>query len=285
MFHLLVSSSGWEDGGDSIDSSRIYIKPADKTDKQFFADDGKLDVGKVGRIPALLMTEIGGREPQIARVARITEIAEGRKLTQLQYIFDAAIPAISSDNLQEFAGRMGLDKFSLMHTHWRVVNADLYRILLEAQLKTMTNSKIPQPTVFTIAGLEKQEDDLVSVMMPFGSEFAPVYKALTKATEELELVCKRADDIWEHHQVIQDIVDLITKARVVICDCTGKNPNVFYEVGIAHAYGKDVILITQSKDDIPFDLRHLRYVVYLRNGEGLKELTKTVQARLKTLIG
>jgi hypothetical protein len=80
-------------------------------------------------------------------------------------------------------------------------------------------------------------------------------------------------------------VDLIAQAKVVVCDCTGKNPNVFYEIGIAHTLGKDVILITQSKDDIPFDLRHLRYVEYMRNKEGLRDLTSAVQARLQTLIG
>ncbi len=70
----------------------------------------------------------------------------------------------------------------------------------------------------------------------------------------------------------------------MICDCTGKNPNVFYEAGIAHTLGKEVILITQSASDVPFDLRHLRYVSYLNNREGRKELAVQVQARLTTLL-
>jgi len=70
----------------------------------------------------------------------------------------------------------------------------------------------------------------------------------------------------------------------VVCDCSGRNPNVFYEIGIAHSLGKDVILITRSADDIPFDLRHLRYVSYLPNTEGLEALTKAVEGRLRTLI-
>ena len=55
---------------------------------------------------------------------------------------------------------------------------------------------------------------------------------------------------------------MICKSSVVVCDLTGKNANVFYEAGIAHSLGKDVILITQSADDVPFDLRHLRYIPY-----------------------
>lgn len=76
---------------------------------------------------------------------------------------------------------------------------------------------------------------------------------------------------------------MICKSSVVICDLTGKNANVFYEAGIAHSLGKDVILITQSADDVPFDLRHLRYIQYLNNGEGLQQLTAKVTDRLETL--
>ncbi len=70
-----------------------------------------------------------------------------------------------------------------------------------------------------------------------------------------------------------------------MCDCTGRNPNVFYEIGIAHTLGREVILITQSDNDIPFDLRHLRYVRYLNNAQGLGDLTAALQGRLQTIIG
>ena len=71
----------------------------------------------------------------------------------------------------------------------------------------------------------------------------------------------------------------------VVCDCSGRNPNVFYEAGIAHTLGREVILITQSEHDIPFDLRHLRHVRYLNNGEGLAALSGALQARMQTIVG
>jgi hypothetical protein len=83
--------------------------------------------------------------------------------------------------------------------------------------------------------------------------------------------------------VIQDVVSLIDRSTVVICDCTGRNPNVFYEIGIAHTLGREVILITQAEADIPFDLRHLRYVRYLNNGEGLNALSTALQPRLRDI--
>jgi hypothetical protein len=96
--------------------------------------------------------------------------------------------------------------------------------------------------------------------------------------------CQRADNFWENHAIIQDIVSLIVRARIVICDCSGRNPNVFYEAGIAHTLGKEVILLTQSENDIPFDLRHLRYIHYLNNNEGLLNLSEKVQERMRTLL-
>ena len=61
---------------------------------------------------------------------------------------------------------------------------------------------------------------------------------------------------------MEDIWKRICGARVVIADCTGRSPNVFYEIGLAHAIGAPVILITQRKADVPFDLRHNRYIEY-----------------------
>ena len=122
-------------------------------------------------------------------------------------------------------------------------------------------------------------------MMPFGAEFNSVYAVLQQSIGAVGMESVRADDIWEHHTIIQDIVNIIARAKVVICDCSGKNPNVFYEAGVAHAIGKEVILITQSEHDIPFDLRHIRYIRYLPNAEGLGELSASLQSRLRSIRG
>lgn len=128
------------------------------------------------------------------------------------------------------------------------------------------------------------ESNFVSVMMPFQSSLSPVYEAIKMAAGESGLVCGRADDIWDHSTVIQDIFSLIFKSFIVVCDFSGKNPNVFYEAGIAHTLGKHVIPITQSENDIPFDLQHHRYVKYLNNGEGVVGLRKALASRFSTLV-
>jgi hypothetical protein len=139
------------------------------------------------------------------------------------------------------------------------------------------------PHVFEIPPVLTVEHDLATAMMPFGSGFAGTHEAIKGACQDAALRCVRADDIWENATIIQDIFNLIIRARVVIVDFTGKNPNVMYETGIAHTLGKLVVPITQSLDDVPFDIRHHRVLKYLPNTEGYAELRKHLGEKLSRL--
>jgi hypothetical protein len=74
---------------------------------------------------------------------------------------------------------------------------------------------------------------------------------------------------------VNDIWDYTKRAKIILADLSGKNPNVFYELGLAHALAKPAILVTESMDDVPFDLRALRVLIYNKNspswGEKLKQ--------------
>lgn len=140
------------------------------------------------------------------------------------------------------------------------------------------------PSIFAIPS-EPVDPQLISVMMPFNAAFDNVYSAISDTATETQFACKRVDDIWNHSTVIQDIFSLIFQSYIVVCDFSGKNPNVFYEAGIAHTLGKHVVPITQSEQDIPFDLQHHRYAKYLNNVEGLEKLKQELYTRLVTLDG
>jgi hypothetical protein len=135
------------------------------------------------------------------------------------------------------------------------------------------------PSVFEIP-TKSNMPNCVSVMIPFSAEFDNVYGCINDACYEIGMSCHKADDFWHHSAIIQDIFELIFRSSVVIVDFTGKNPNVFYEAGIAHALGKTVIPITQNSDDIPFDLRHHRYILYRNDKEGLKKLKRDLVPKL-----
>lgn len=137
------------------------------------------------------------------------------------------------------------------------------------------------PQVFEVPN-KSQQDKLVAVMLPF--KLDKTFEAVNNACKNLSIECKKADDIWENATFIQDIFELIFTCKIVVADFTGKNPNVFYEIGIAHTLGKTVIPITQSLDDIPTDLGHHRALKYLPNEQGYIDLTKELEKRIKTLI-
>ncbi len=133
------------------------------------------------------------------------------------------------------------------------------------------------PQVFTIPNKE-QNEKLVAVMLPFKE--TNTFNEIKKCCDEMGLECKKADDIWENATFIQDIFDLIFTCKVVIADFTGKNPNVFYEIGIAHTLGKTVIPITQSINDVPSDLGHHRALKYLSNQQGYSDMIVDLKKRL-----
>ena len=82
---------------------------------------------------------------------------------------------------------------------------------------------------------------------------------------------------------MEEIWSAIALSEIVIADCTGRNPNVFYEIGLAHAIGVPVILITRSSDDVPFDLRQRRYIHYEFTPRGMKAFEEALKKTIETI--
>lgn len=125
---------------------------------------------------------------------------------------------------------------------------------------------------------EKVEPDLCFIIMPFGSdELDVVYDYYVRPELEAKGIrCQRGDDIFGSNIIMDDITQSIRRAAVVLADLTTRSPNVFYEVGIAHALDRPVALLAQSIDDVPFDLRHRRVLIYENTPKGCKKLERTV---------
>lgn len=127
---------------------------------------------------------------------------------------------------------------------------------------TVAGSSMPGPKAFRLPTDQLQSQDLVAVMMPFDAKFTSVYEALRGAAAEAGMRCQRADDIWKNEHILDDVLELIWTARVVVADVTDRDTNVFYETGIAHTIGRDVVLTAQSIEHVPFDLRSIRALTY-----------------------
>jgi nucleoside 2-deoxyribosyltransferase len=101
---------------------------------------------------------------------------------------------------------------------------------------------------------------------------------------QCRLDCERGDDVFGSSVIMDDIRNSIGASDIVVADLTGKNANVFYEVGICHAVDKPVLLMAQSIEDVPFDLRHRRVLLYEYSPRGCKKLEKTLQQNLTAML-
>jgi len=124
------------------------------------------------------------------------------------------------------------------------------------------------------------------VIMPFGGYFDDYYqKIYVPAIEKVGLLPKRADDIYRPSEIVNDIWNYTKESRIVLADLTGKNANVFYELGLAHALAKPAVLVTNTIDDVPFDLRSLRVIVYNKNVSNWgEELSLKIERALKETL-
>lgn len=108
------------------------------------------------------------------------------------------------------------------------------------------------------------EDDTCFVMMPFGDPLGKYYAQIyEKAVEKAGMKPVRADDeIFGTGKIIDQVWRGISEAKVLIAELTMRNPNVFYELGLAHALQKPVVLVSSNEEDVPFDLQHIRVIYY-----------------------
>ncbi len=274
MFNLLVKFSGWGEGRDKLGSDRVFEYTESDVEDKFVTND-HIDFNSLRSLPTLFLEETRFDSTQTAQVGTIINARKTGREISLEYAFDQSVPPITNQKLGEIRTELDIAEFEFSRTHWAIKDVDLFRVLIRH-----TQPRRHRPHLFTLADPENIDRTLISAMMPFHPHFDAVYEKLQDVENSVGLTCKRADDIWENPTIIQDVVSLIDRSRTIICDCTDRNPNVFYEAGIAHTLGREVILITQSDADIPFDLRHIRYVRYLNNSERLEALAQQLQPRL-----
>jgi hypothetical protein len=133
-------------------------------------------------------------------------------------------------------------------------------------------------------GRDFQVDRLLCfVLIPFRDEFFEIYEqAIQPAVQEAGLSALHAGEIFGNREVMEDVWASICKAQVIIADVSSRNPNVFYELGICHTLGKECIVLTQDHNDVPFDIRHRRYIPY--SPQKLTSLKNKVTATIKHVL-
>jgi len=135
------------------------------------------------------------------------------------------------------------------------------------------------------AGRFTLDAKLCFVLMPFAEQFRSVYEDhIRPVVERSGMRCVRADDIHGTGLITTDIWEHINRARFLIADLSGLNPNVLYELGLADAISKKVIVLTRDIHSVPFDVRSRRCVEYEFTPKGATRLEERLAATIDEVI-
>jgi len=176
------------------------------------------------------------------------------------------------------------DKLVATEDRWRDVN----HLLISSQSRQPEAVDPPSQTIHSVflssAGLSpddlKIERDLIFVLTPFHPTYKKQFEVVASVCSDLGLRAMRGDEEFVQGDVFPHILRLITRARIVVAIIDGRNPNVFYELGIAHALGKPTILVAPTPEDVPFDIRTKRLVLF----KSLDELRENLKDELARVV-
>lgn len=299
MFNLFVTSldGQWDKSVCEFETGRAIREYTDDEISKKYKSFDSAAIKELISLPCLFAYEVGVSDK--VYLGKITEIKPRQGLVRIEYKIDKRSSPLSLKKIKDISLELDIKGWELNRTHWAVKDVELLKELSKAKIKKTRKptriKKYPSnflnslnkavndipinPVVFRIPK-EKPDKSLVSVMMPFKKSFNKIYNVIGTACFQNELQCLRVDEIWDEPEIIQDVFSLIYRSRIVICDFTGRNPNVFYEAGIAHTLGKPLIPIAQNKNDIPFDLRHFRFIKYINTKIGRDHLKSELSKKM-----
>ena len=160
---------------------------------------------------------------------------------------------------------------------------DMYHLLIYSPEQIQVRNEVPNNSFFDSLGIDfkdvKIKDNSVMCLMPFNKKYAKSYTLIKEICEAAKYECRRSDEEFvPNMQILPQIVKMILESEIIIAVLNGRNPNVFYEIGIAHSVGKPVLLLSDMSrmefDDIPFDVQSIYSIQYNNPTELKAELTK-----------
>ena len=166
-------------------------------------------------------------------------------------------------------------------SRWRDIN----HLVISSQnkLEKSNNAKSDvQPNDFLKSlGIDNDKDfeiesRQVFVLTPFNDDYRDTFYLIRDVCDRLNLKCIRGDEEFIPNDIFPVILKQIVKSRLIIANITGRNPNVMYELGVAHAIGKPTIIISKNFTDIPFDLNNKRIIIYEDQGDLFKKLNNSI---------
>ena len=144
-------------------------------------------------------------------------------------------------------------------------------------------SERPRAVARRLPGVEKDSTQ-VFVLMPFREEPEPIYQIIKESGQRAGLRIMRADEMVAPGQITAQISDAIARAGLIVADITGQNANVLFEIGMATSLGKDVLIISQDRESIPFDIADQRVIFYENSLRGAAQLREHLNMAMRQFV-
>lgn len=172
-------------------------------------------------------------------------------------------------------------KINLFVNNVLICNADVS--LKEAPIEFHINGQ-NEVTIKDVS-IDKEQKS-VFVVMQFTQEYNDLYEqVIIPVISKYNMNCIRADDIYTATPILADIINEIKAASIVIADITPDNPNVFYELGFAHALNKPTIVLSEKqRTKLPFDVSGLRTIFYDNSIAGKAKVEQTLTKFIEKII-
>ena len=170
-------------------------------------------------------------------------------------------------------------KFSSSEARWRELN---HLVVAgqgdRKQLQSTNLLQLQKSDFLSSHGIDtdnvKIRPDLIFVITPFHEDLYDEFQSIVKIGSETGFIVNRGDERASQGEIFPQLLKLIIEARIIIANISGRNPNVFYELGIAHALDKTVILVAHRSSEVPFDIRAKRIIFYENESDLAIQLKK-----------
>lgn len=276
MFNLIICNS-LSEGYHSFPASRIY-----RGDRSTPLAVTELELRS--HLPTIVMDEGAPLTDENARFVRLRDFKLDHKEIGFELQDDRSAGNFPAEFLERYKTKHSLsDAYNWHHTCWQYAVGDIFQTLYSHRKREASRN---EPNIFHLNNPTVIDSTKVACMMPFKPEFDDVYTSISAACAKVGLSSLRVDEIYGTGPIINDIVQAIDTAAVVVCDLSGRNPNVLYETGIAHAIGRRVVILAQDvSSDVPFDLKHMRCIPYNGTNQfGRDQLRDHLSKTLESVI-
>jgi len=166
---------------------------------------------------------------------------------------------------------------------WFDISDQQCRELESISLKGKTSEQIHEYALLVKHLVLERLKKKCFIIMPFDPKYNEFYEHVKRVLNDEGFEPIRTDKITFVGNIVDIIRQGLFSSDCTIAEITDARPNVMYEIGLAHAYGKPVIMFTkrESISDLPFDIKNERIFIYEDNFAGLDEILKAVLMEIK----